>query len=400
MKKKLIIVFAIFTVIGVGLFYILTTGNIGVKYNTVEVEMGEVGNYVQDVGRISSKNIRRYYGTGANKVEDLDLELGDYVKKGQMLIKYEDNIDLEIQKVEKQIEALEAAYNDAQSGTDMDSISSARIEISSIRDQLDVATKNKNRTEELYNDGAASLMELEQANDKIDQLKSSLKIAQNNYNQLVKGVSENVKEKFEAEIDVLLITLELLEKTRENYLIYSDIEGIVTEINTFEGDTPSPGIMIIEIKDPTKKVLLVDFMVEDAIRIKPEMKAEVYDLNLDIYIEDLKVDSIYPKAFITLSELSVLENRQTVEIGLPQSADELAYGLEVETKILIEDEGKVLLVPEGAVYQKNSKHYVEVLEDNNPIEREIKIGTKVDGNIVVKEGLKEGEVVILNYQED
>ncbi len=400
MKKKLIIIFAVFTVIGVGIFYFLTTGNVGVKYNTVEVESGLVGKYVEDVGVISSKNIRKYYGNGVNKVEEMTLELGDYVEKGQLLVKYEDNLDLEIKKVEKQIEALEATYNDAVLGTDAESVSSARIEISRIRSQLVMAKSTKDRTEVLYNSGSASLIELEQAVKNVEQLQSSLGIAQNTYNQVAKEISVNVRERYEAEIDVLLLTLEILEKNKENYMIFADVDGIVTELNTFEGDLPSPGAMIIEIQDPTEKVLLVDFMVEDAMNIKQGMNAEINDLNLNIVIEDLKVSQVYPKAFVTLSELSVEENRQTIEIELPESTETLSYGVEVETIVMIDEPRKALLIPKGAVIYKNSKQYVSVLENGETVEREIVIGIDIDDRVEVKEGLKEGDLVILNYQED
>jgi multidrug efflux pump subunit AcrA (membrane-fusion protein) len=359
-----------------------------------------VGKYVQDVGRISSRNIRRYYGSGTGKVEEMTLELGDHVEKGQLLIKYEDNLELEIQRVEKQIEALEAGYNEALSGTDMESVNSAWIEVSRIKKNMELATKNKDITESLYKIGSASLFEFEQAESNVEQLKSSLGIAQNTYNRLTKGISENIREKYEAEIDVLLLTLDILEKNRDNYVIFADIEGIVTEIHTFDGDFPSPGMLIIEIQDPTEKVVLVDFMVEDARSIKPNMEAEIQDWNLDIDMDGLKVDKVYPKAFVTLSELGVEENRQTVEIGLPKSADALAFSLEVETKVMVESPREVLLVPAGAVFQKDSKQYVEVLEDGDAVEREISTGIEVDGSIEVKEGLKEGELVILNYQEE
>ncbi len=143
------------------------------------------------------------------------------------------------------------------------------------------------------------------------------------------------------------------------------LEGIVTELNTFQGDTPTIGSMIIEIQDPTEKVVLVDFMAEDARRVRPDMKAEIQDPNLDIHIDDLKVNKVYPKAFVSLSELSVEENRQTVEIGLPKSLEALAYGLEVETKVMIEAPREALLVPDGAVIWKKAKQYVKVLEDGD-----------------------------------
>lgn len=400
MKKKLIIAFFVFAAIGVGIFYLLTTGNIGAKYNTVEVKSGEVGLYVQDTGRISSKNIRRYYGNGASKVEEISLELGSHVEKGQLLVKFEDNLDLEIQKVEKQIEALEASYNDARSGTDMESISSARIEISRIKTLLETATREKERTEELFSIGAVSQVELNQAVNQVESIQGSLRIAQNTYNQLAKGLSSNVRKRYEAEIDVLLLTLQVLENNRDNSAIYSDVEGIVTELNTFQGDIPSPGLLMIEIQDPTAKVLLVDFMVEDAIKIGPDMKAEIHDFNLDLDFNELKVDQVYPKAFVTLSELGVKENRQTVEIELPKTDFNLAYGLEVETQVLIDAPREVLLVPTGAVFRENSKQYVKVLENGDLIEREITTGINMNGSVEVKEGLEEGELVLVNYQED
>jgi HlyD family secretion protein len=398
--KKLIIAIIVLSVIGVGLFYLLTMGNIGAKYNTAEVTRREVGKYVEDAGKISSRNIRRYYGSGTGKVEEMTLQLGDHVEKGQVLIKYEDNLDLEVQKVEMQIKALKAGYNEALSGTDMESVNSAWIEVSRIKKNMELATKSKDIAESLYNIGSASLSELEQAESQVEQLKSSLGIALNTYNRLTKGISGNIRERYEAEIDVLLLTLDILEENRDNYVIVADIEGIVTEINTFEGDIPFPGMLVIEIQDPTEKVILVDFMVEDARLIEAKMEAEIQDWKLDVQMNGLKVDKVYPKAFVTLSELGVEENRQTVEIGLPKSSDELAYNLEVETRVMIEAPRDVLLIPTGAVYQKNSKQYVEALEDKDVVEREISTGIKMNGSIEVKEGLKEGELVILNYQEE
>ncbi|PKM55399.1 MAG: hypothetical protein CVV00_04265 [Firmicutes bacterium HGW-Firmicutes-5] len=403
MKKKLIIAFVIFISVGLGLFYLLTMGNIGVKYNTVEVMKDEAGIYVQDVGRISSKNIRRYYGNSMDKVVEMTLKLGDHVKKGQPLIVYEadtETVDLEVQKIEKQIEALEAIYKDAKSGTDIQSINNARIEISNIESQIDIATKDKDRIETLYNEGIVPLVELEQSLENIEKLQSSLEIARNNYNRLAKGISGNIREKYEADIDAMLLSIDILEKRKEDNILYADIEGIVTELNTFEGDTPSASIMMLEIQDPTEKVVLVDFMVEDAIRMRPSLEAKIEDVSLDIKIDHLMVNQIYPKAFVTLSELGVEENRQTVSIDLPTSDYTLAFGLEVETMVMIEPPREMLLIPIGAVVEKNSKQYVEVLVDGTPIEREILTGINVEGNIEVINGLEEGDQVILNYQNE
>lgn len=400
MKKKVLIPVLVLSVVGIAIVYFLTTGNMGAKYNTVEVKRGALEKYIEETGIIRSKNIRQYYGSGLGKVEDVTIEIGDKVSKGQILIKFEDNMDLEIQKVEKQIESLEATYSGILQGADIQSVNNAKIEISRIKNSLDLAMKDKERIEELYRNDAVSLVELERSVNNYEQLSSALAIAQNNYSQLTKGASTSSKMKYEAEIDILLLTLEALERNRDNYTITSDIDGIITELRTFVGDSPYPGFMILEIQDPKNKVVSVDFFVEDALKIKEGMKASIEDSLLDIYVRDLKVDKKHPKAFTTMSVLGEKENRQTVEINLPETGGEFSYGVEVNTKVVIEETKEAILIPKGSIYQINSNNYVKILENGKPVEREITIGLEMNNQVEVTAGLSEGDLIILNYMDN
>lgn len=400
MKKKLVIALVIFAAVAAGIFYLLTAGNIGTRYQTALVEKGEVGRFVQDTGRISSRNIRQYYGNSSDKVEHLHVALGDTVNSGQLLIEFEDDLDLEMQKVEKQIEALEAAYAEAAEGADLERINNAKIEIAGIQENIERAKKNLERTQALYQSDGVSLAVLEEAQHSLSQLQKSLATAQNNYTLLTKGVSASTRNRFKAEIDLLLLSLASLENCRENSRITSTIDGIVTEMNTFVGDVPGAGTLIIEVQDPSAKVILVDFMVEDALLVKPGMGAFVMDQDLGVELDELRVSMVYPKAFITLSELGVEENRQTVEIGLPENAGHLSYGLELDTRVVVDEAEEVLLIPTTAVYVRNGISYVEVLEDGEPVERQIKTGIEDDRHVEVTEGLTEGERVILKFTED
>lgn len=400
MKKKLIIALVILTLVAAGIFYVLTTGNIGTKYNTAEVTRGEIEKYVEEVGTISSENIRNYYGNSIYRVEMIEVELGEHVSQGQLLLKFEDNMDIEIQKVKKQIEAMEATYTEALSGADFESINRVKIEISSIRNSISLAEEHKRRIEELYKNEVATAVELEQAVNNLEQLRGQLASAQNSYNQLVKDLSENMKKKYEAEIDVLLLALESLERNKENTTIYADFDGVITELNTFEGDTPSAGIKILEMQDPFKKTILVDFMAVDAQNIRPGMNAIINDKNLGVVIENLTVNKIYPKAFTTFSELGVKENRQTVEIKLSELGETLSFGLKVDTEVMIEESREALFIPEEAIYDKDMKKYVKVMDGGKPVEREVITGINYNNRMEIIEGLFEGEKVILNYAEN
>ena len=399
MNKKLLIAFVIFTAIGLGIFYILTTGQVGLKYDTVPVEKDQAGKYIQDTGIVTSSEIRAYYGNGQKTVEKLDLKLGDPVKKGQLLIEYKNFVDLEIQKINKQIEALEASYKEVLSGADVSSISTARIEVAKSKSDLEEAKKNLERIEKLYESGAVSLVAYENALNEVDRLENNLEISRNTYSKLTKALSQNNKKKYEAEIDVLILSLEILEKSRPDFALYSDIDGIVTEINTFMGDTPRAGHLFLEIMDPSKKVILVEFMVEDARLVEAGMQAEIHDKILNIDVENLQVNRVYPKAFETLSELNVEENRQRVEVGLPGLEDDLSFGTEVQTQVMVEPPRQVLVVPISALIYDDSKEYVDVVVDNVAQRKEVVTGTRFKSKIEILEGLKEGDQVILNYQE-
>lgn len=398
MNKKLIIALVILAIVGAGIFYFLTMGNIGAKYNTVQVKLGKVEKFVDEVGTISSKNVRNYHGNSLSRIQTIDLEIGDFVKKGQLLIQFEDTLDLEIQKLEKQIEGLRATYSEAQTGADFGSINSAKTRIASIKSSIDHAIENKNIIEELYKNGAVAESELKTAVYNLEQLQNDLSIAQSNLNGLSKGLSSNMKKKYQADIDLLLLSLESLKESKEDSLIYADFDGIVTEINTFEGDRPSAGLMILEIMDPLEKIIAVDFMVKDALGIQPGMKARVNDEDLGVVIDNIKVQKVHPKSFTVYSELGVEENRQRVEIDLPKSSQDLSFGLKVETRVLVEEPREALFIPEDAVYEKDLEKYVEVLEDKKPIEKRVETGIKDNNNIEIKEGLKEGEKVILIYE--
>src|SRR6056297_752615 len=203
MKKKLIIGIIVLVVVAAAGLYYFTQGTDGEDYETALAEIGNIEKHIEEIGEIASKNIRSYYGNGANEIENLYVEIGDTVNEGDLLLEYDNTIDLEIEKINKQIEALEATYNEAVSGADFEQINTAKLEIESIKNNLEFAKENLKRMEVLYENNAATEKEYEESKNQIDQLKNKLKISQNQYNLLVKGISGNIRDRYEAEIEAL-----------------------------------------------------------------------------------------------------------------------------------------------------------------------------------------------------
>ena len=85
-----------------------------------------------------------------------------------------------------------------------------------------------------------------------------------------------------------------------------------------------------------------------------------------------------------------------VEITLPKEHENLIIGSKVNIKIKIDDKDNILIVPEEAVYEKNEKTYVEVLENGDPKEVEVVLGIENEDFIEIIDGLEEGQEVILD----
>ncbi len=396
MKKKLILgIIILIAVAAVGTYYY--TRNTGEEdYDTAQVKKGSIEKHIEETGEIASKNIRSYFGNGTNEISSLNVEIGDKVNEDDLLLEYDNTIDLEIEKINKQIEAIEATYNEAVAGADFEQINTAKLEIENIKNNLEFAKENLKRMEVLYENNAATEKEYEESKNALEQLENQLAIAQNQYNLLIKGISGNVRNKYEAEIEGLAISLQILEKNRDKFNIYSDFDGIITELDTFEGDIPLAGKKILEIQELNNLRAYGDFIVEDAVKISEGMDVEIFNKDIDLRLENLKIEKIHPKAKSKLSELGIEQKRVTIEVNLPKEHEDLIIGSKITLKIKIAGKEDVLIVPEEAIYEKNEKKYVEVLENGEPDEVEVVVGIENDDYIEIIEGLEEGQEVILD----
>ncbi len=395
MKKKLIIGIVILIAVAASSIYYFTQNSGEEDYDTALAQKGSIEKYIEETGEIASKNIRSYYSNGANEIGNLYVEIGDNVNEGYLLLEYDNTVDLEIEKINKQIEALEATYNEAVSGADFEQINTAKLEIESIKNNLEYGKENLETIEELYENDAATEKEYKDAKNRVEQLENQLAIAQNQYSLLVKGLSGNVRDRYEAEIEVLALSLKILEENKEKFNIYADFDGIITELDTFQGDMPMAGKKILEIQELNNLRAYGDFVVEDAVKIDKGMSVEIYNDDIDLRIENLQIEKIHPKAVSKLSELGIEQKRVTIEVNLPKDQKDLIIGSKITLRIKIDGKENILIVPEEAVYEKNEKTYVEILENGEAKEIEVTTGIENDDYIEILEGLTEGQEVIL-----
>ena len=323
----------------------------------------------------------------------LNVYVGDKVKKGTVLLTYETNYDLEIERANKQIEAITATYNETIKGADFQQISNMKLNISTIENNLSFARNNFEKTKVLYENNAISEVEYMEAENNVTSLENQLQEAKNNYDLLMQDVSSNVKKQYEAQIEEIMIQIKILEEKIGQSSIKAEFDGIITELNVHQGGMTQPGVPVVEIQDENSLGVYVEVLAEDAANTVNGMP---FIIKIGQESKELIVNRIYPKAEATVSDLGVEQKRVRIEADLDEEV-KLKIGAEVDVVIVLEQKDDVLLVNRDAVYEKNQKQYVTVIVDEKEIDKEVTTGLKNDEYAQVISGLNENEVVLIEY---
>lgn len=393
-SKKTLIIGLILIIASIGIYYAYTNMmSTEEAYTSTAVVRGDISNVFMESGEILSENINSYYSDGMKRVKSIQVAVGDFVYSGDILLEFESTIDLEIEKVNQEIKSLESAFNEAVKGVDFETVNSVRLEITGVRNNLALAEEIWERSQNLYAERVIAKSELDSAELSVTQLKNQIALLNNQYNLLIKGVSSDIKQQYEAQIGSLAVTLDILEKTKSNYIVKANFDGIITEMNAFVGSIPMAGTVVVELQNPSNKSVFADFLVDEAVRIKEGMPASIENKDLELSVDNLTVTKIYPKAVAKLSELGVVQKRVTITIGLPGSTDQLVLGTNVDLEITVEKKENVLLVPESAVFEKNRQYYVTLVENGKLTEKQIVKGLEDNDYIEIISGLSEGDLV-------
>lgn len=392
-KKKYVIFAVLCVFVFIVAFSILSGGNASYDGKSSKAEMGSIQRTLKESGTVFSKRVNTFYSDMSQKVEVLNVSIGDKVKKGDILLTYENNYMLEIERANKQIDAITAMYNESVKGADFKEVSNMKLNISTVENNLVLARSNFEKIKSLYENNAVSETEYSEAKNNVEALENQLQEAKNNYDLMTRGVSANVKKQYEAQIEEVVIQIKILEQRMEQSSIKAEFDGVITELNVHQGGMTQTGVPVVEIQDENSLGIYIEVLAEDSMKVAKDMK---FILNTGDEMKELKVNKIYPKAQPSVSDLGVEQRRVRIEADLTEGIN-MKIGSELDVVIVLEEKGDVLLVDRDAVYKKSGKEYVTVIESGNEIEKEVTTGLKDDDYIEITSGLTENEVVLTEY---
>ena len=366
--KKILFGTLFFGVIAATLWFVFLRSE---EVETVRVSRGDLVRTVEEDGVVEVPGDRRMYATQLARVLDVPVEEGDSVLPGTVLVRMK-NPDLDV-RIHETRTLLDQAIRDRQGASAL--VESTRLLLS---DAARVAARRKR----LYEAGAISLSEFEEAVLTLERLEKDLERHQSAVDSaavLESGLKRTV--------------LELQAKGAE-LVVKSPIKGIILELPPEKDRVLQPGDHVATVAPEARMEVVSDILSDAMGNVAVGQKVRVTAPVLGSQVLEGKVAKIYPQAFEKMSALGVVQRRVKVRIDLPYSPS-LKPGFEVRVAIETERHPGVLLLPiESVRTTESGERFAMKIERNRIKSVPIRTGLADRRSVEILEGLHEGDEVV------
>jgi HlyD family secretion protein len=397
-------------VIGIGAAAIF-----GLTYNPLPVEMTEV----------TQRTVREFIAEDAKtRLDDEFLiampisgtllppfvEIGDEVDEG-FCVAQVDEFPLEQQiksseallaQVEAQIEGV-----DVQKPKEEDLMTSA-VRVKEAQDNLAIvkkereiaqtnyneAVKELNRLQRLYDEGAVSESQLDEAKRVHANLKDTVarldltigatekvvRVAELSADRLEGSVDDNefMRDSYHADIDRIKAQLDTLRTDLKKAQIKSPVDGIVLEKYVDDERVMMAGAPIMKIGDMDSIEIECDILSEEVVGIEVGDPVEITGKALNDEIAHGTVKRIYPSGFMKISALGIEQQRVRTIIELDEDAPRLRPGTSVDVRVITKESPDTLAVPERAVFRHEGGWAVFTVKRSRARLTPVELGVKND----------------------
>ena len=325
----------------------------------------------------------------SGRVEEVYLESGTNVEKGQGIIKLS-NRDLQLNVLNQEAQVIAQINNLRNLSVMMDQQTLNLKELAlDIEFQIDLLDKRTKRNKALIEEKVIPQVEYEETRDEYEHLLRRRKLMKQTLQK--DSLSQELqKDQMESSLSLMQRNLDFARQSLNSLKVEAPIDGQLSSLNLELGQMITRGERIAQID------VLDDFKIRANIdefyinRISLGLEAS---LSFDGKSYDLVVRRIYPEVVNGSFEVDLLFKEKRPE--------NIKRGQTLSIKLSLSAESQALLLAKGGHYQTTGGQWIYVLNPNNgtAYKREIAIGRQNPNYYEVREGLYEGDIVIISSYE-
>jgi len=186
------------------------------------------------------------------------------------------------------------------------------------------------------------------------------------------------------------VQAELINQQIENANIIAPVSGVITTRNFKAGEIINAGTPIAYVVNVNKLKATVYLDESEVYYINPNQPVEVSS--------QLFPDKIITGNVIYISPNGDENHNYQVDILINNTPEKLKAGTNVSVSFNFETRRNQILIPKKALVNDKKEPYVYVIKNNTAHARQVKIGISQGENIVVINGLSDGEEIVLSGQ--
>lgn len=369
MKKKLFIIGGSVAII---IIFLVTFSVVSRNKNTkqqrirtVLVEKGDIIIKMTESGTVEPVTTVDIKSELAGEVRRLYVEEGDSVKVGDKLALVQ------------------------QESSQARQVAQSRASLERTKLDLEEAERNLERKRELYELGFISKKDVEDAEKSYKSSKIQYDLSEKQL-WLILGGTEQAESQ------------SLTSRTFDNIIVSSPIKGLVISINVEVGEMITSGTQayggggttIMTVADLSRMVVKADINEVDVGKVAKGQPVNIVFDAIKGKTYQGRVRKLTPAGSI---KQNIVVYPLEVEILDPDES--IRPGMTADLDIIAGNAKGVLYVPKEAVIKRGNRSTVMLIEDGKPVPKEVITGLEDDVKVEIKEGLKEGDKVLITQFE-
>lgn len=393
MKRNVLIIGIVVIVVAIAaLFYwqqqtAANAAATATRAQTTTVRLGTLVATVAAAGNISTPNDASLAFQTTGKVAQVNVQVGDQVEKGQVLMTL-DPTDLQLS-----LKTAQSNLANAQANLD-----SAKIKASQNVNQLIIAKTSLDKAQVALQQAQAAYDAIAWRGDvsgtsqaaTLQSASADYQSALANYNITASSLSDDSAVRTaQAQVDQAQISVDQAQTNLDDVKLVAPFDGIVAQVNYAVGDTASSSVAVV-IADLSKLQVGVTISEVDIAKIKVGQDAQLTLDALPGQTYDGKVISIGPVGTVTSGVVNY-----PVIVSVSNADASVLPGMTANLAITVDQRQNVLMVPLRAVRTQGTQKIVTVLYQGQQIQVPVTVGLTNDTDAEITSGLKAGDEVVI-----